>query len=124
MSGCADRSSRFPHAGLLRHEAAEDAEVRRILPRARARHVAHPLAQREPIVRLKRLQFTIGVQPHLRHVAEEIENHSGGVPAQFGIDEQEQFGRRPRGRLLGACLWLDRNGSGVRFQQRFRFLGL
>ena len=72
--GNCQRTTFFP---LLRHEAAEDAEVRRVPPRARAPHRAHPFAQREPVVRLERLQFAVGVQTHLRHVAEEVQKPIG-----------------------------------------------
>ena len=67
----------FRQAGLFRHQAEEDAEVRRVLPRARAPHRAHPLTQREPVVRLERFEFAVGVQSHLRHVAEEIQKPIG-----------------------------------------------
>ena len=48
----------------------------RVLPRARAPHRPHPLAQREPVVGLEGFQFAVGVQTHLRHCS--VGNRVGG----------------------------------------------
>src|SRR5215203_5666905 len=73
VAGCrVYRQSRSHRVRLLRHKAAEDAEVRRVLPSARASHIAHSLAQREPVLGLQCREFAIRVQTHLCHVTKEI----------------------------------------------------
>jgi hypothetical protein len=73
LSGHVSLSSRMTvgraYLNLLNHEAAEDAEVRRILPFVRASNHAHLSPQRKPVVRLDCHQFPVRVQLHLRHVA-------------------------------------------------------
>ena len=54
------------------NEVPEDAEVRRVLGRSFADDLTEPAAEREPVGGLDGFEFTVRIEPLLRHVVKKI----------------------------------------------------